>query len=83
MLDQAKELIDKLNNIVDTFNKPSNDIHYNPKEYFNEKLVELFKTIPRKMTKVNDYLLKYADANEASKIVDREQKLYDVLLANF
>lgn len=83
MLDQAKELIDKLNSIVDIFNKPSNDIYYHPKEYFNEKLVELFKTIPRKMTKVNDYLLKYADANDAAKIVDREQKLYDVLLANF
>ena len=50
---------------------------------FNDELMKLFKTIPRKMSKVNDYLLHGNDPNEASKIVDREQKLYDVLLANF
>ena len=50
---------------------------------FNDLLIELFKTIPRKMSKVNAYLLQSNDAREAAKIVDREQKLYDVLLAGF
>ena len=78
MLDAAKDLIDKLNSIAD--NLPTD--HY-AKSDFNDTLIRLFKTIPRKMNKVNDYLLVNADAKEAAKVIDREQKLYDVLLANF
>ena len=77
MLDAAKSLIDKLNDEVDNMKK-SQSIRQ-----FNDLLIELFKTIPRKMSKVNAYLLQSNDAREAAKIVDREQKLYDVLLAGF
>ena len=77
MLDSAKELIDKLNSIVDNLGKGSSSYT------FNDTLIKLFKTIPRKMNKVNDFLLHSDDAKDAAKIVDREQKLYDVLLASF
>lgn len=77
MLDSAKELIDKLNSIVDGFGKSTTSSE------FNSILIRLFKTIPRKMNKVNDFLLHSDDAKDAAKIVDREQKLYDVLLASF
>ena len=78
MLDAAKDLIDKLNSIA---NNLSTDPH--AKSNFNDTLIRLFKTIPRKMNKVNDYLLVSADAKEVANVIDREQKLYDVLLANF
>lgn len=77
MLDKAKELIDKLNFIADNLGKGQSSYS------FNDTLIRLFKTIPRKMNKVNDYLLRNDDAKEAVKVIDREQKLYDVLLANF
>lgn len=77
MLDEAKALIDKLNAEVDDLQKNGST------RQFNGILIELFKTIPRKMNKVNEYLLHSIDAREAAKIVDREQKLYDVLLAGF
>ena len=79
MLDKAKELIDKLNNIADNIGKG----RPYAKLDFNDTLIRLFKTIPRKMSKVNDYLLHSDDAKEAAKVIDREQKLYDVLLANY
>ena len=78
MLDKAKELIDKLNFGLDNMSKGNTSIYW-----FNEVLIDLFKAIPRKMNKVNNYLLHSLDTKEAAKIVDREQKLYDVLLANF
>lgn len=78
MLDAAKKLIDQLNSIAD---KLSIDSY--AKSDFNDTLIKLFKTIPRKMNKVNDYLIATADSTEAAKVIDREQKLYDVLLANF
>ena len=77
MLDKAEELIDKLNSIADSLGKGNSSYQ------FNDTLIRLFKTIPRKMNKVNDYLLHGDDAGAAAKIIDREQKLYDVLLANF
>lgn len=77
MLDKAKELIDKLNSIADGLGKGYSSYQ------FNDTLIKLFKTIPRKMNKVDDYLLHRDDSVIASKVIDREQKLYDVLLANF
>lgn len=77
MLDTAKELIDKLNSIADGLTKGQSAYQ------FNDVLIKLFKTIPRKMNKVNDYLLQSSNAKDAEKVIDREQKLYDVLLANF
>lgn len=74
MLDSAKDLIDKLNSIVN--NQQS-------QQEFNDTLVELFKTIPRKMNRVNEHLWHTSGYADAAKIIDREQKLYDILLASF
>ena len=73
MLDAAKDLIDLLN--ADATN--------GSKYAFNDHLVKLFKTIPRKMNKVQEFIAQSDNKDELAKIVDREQKLYDVLLANF
>ena len=77
MLDNAKSLIDDLNDMADNFGNGSSQ------QQFNDTLIKLFKTIPRKMNKVHDYLLNSTSSKDAEKIIDREQKLYDVLLANF
>jgi len=64
MIDEAQLI---LNNLIDT-----DDI-----ELFNKILVDLFKTIPRKMGKVKDYLAK--DDKDFSEIIQREQDLLDVM----
>ena len=56
-----------LNNLIDT-----EDI-----EIFNKILVDLFKTIPRKMGKVKNYLAK--ENKDFSEIIQREQDLLDVM----
>ena len=64
MIDEAQLI---LNNLIDT-----EDI-----ELFNKVLVDLFKTIPRKMGKVKDYLAK--DDKDFNEIIQREQDLLDVM----
>ena len=64
MIDEAQLI---LNNLIDT-----EDI-----ELFNKILVDLFKTIPRKMGKVKDYLAK--TDKDYSEILQREQDLLDVM----
>ena len=64
MIDEAQLI---LNNLINT-----EDV-----ELFNKILVDLFKTIPRKMGKVKDYLAK--DNNDFSEIIQREQDLLDVM----
>ena len=94
MLNKAKIILDELNKYADDFspNKWLQHIStFSSKtniDVFNYKLEELFRTIPRKMNKVSNFILptglsedKYDD--EADKILEREQKLYDVLLADF
>ena len=56
-----------LNNLINT-----DDI-----ELFNKVLVDLFKTIPRKMGKVKDYLAK--TDKDYSEILQREQDLLDIM----
>lgn len=80
MLDEAKDIIDALNERVDNFSSSKSSSQV---DSFNDDLIKLFKTIPRKMNNVNAYLLKSYDKSDAIKIIDREQKLYDVLLANY
>ena len=65
MVDEAQKIIDKLTTIDSSVTR------------FNNELLELFKTIPRKMTKVNDSLAVSTD--DFSKILKREQDLLDVL----
>ena len=64
MVDEAQLI---LNNLINT-----DDI-----ELFNKVLVDLFKTIPRKMGKVKDYLAK--TDKDYSEILQREQDLLDVM----
>ncbi len=65
MINEAQDLIDKLN-LTD-----------NKQREFNNILVELFRTIPRKMDKVVNYLA-YED-RDYSTILQREQDLLDVM----
>jgi poly [ADP-ribose] polymerase len=64
MIEEAQRLLNSLGN-----SKTVDD--------FNVVLVELFKTIPRKMKKVADYLA-FSDKDFA-RIVEREQDLFDVM----
>lgn len=65
MIDKAQEIINDLS---------ADGLGVNE---FNNTLLRLFEAIPRRMTKVNDYLSKSAD--EFAKILQREQDLLDVL----
>ena len=64
MIDEAQLI---LNNLINT-----DDV-----ELFNKILVDLFKTIPRKMGKVKDYLAK--TDKDYSEILQREQDLLDIM----
>lgn len=64
MVDEAQKIIDSLTTI--TTIKP-----------FNEELMKLFTTIPRKMSNVNDYLAKSTD--DFARIIKDEQDLLDVM----
>ena len=77
MLDAAQKHIDNLNGLVDNFSKGTT------KDSFNAELLRLFRAIPRKMNKVDNYLLHTNDPKDAAKIIEYEQKLYDVILANY
>jgi len=44
---------------------------------FNDRLIDLFHIIPRRMTQVGDYLA--SEKADFAKIIDREQKLLDVM----
>lgn len=46
-------------------------------ENFNKTLINLFEVIPRKMSRVSDYLAN--NKNEFSKIIEKEQDLLDVM----
>lgn len=64
MVDEAQRIIDSLITITTI-------------KAFNEELMELFTTIPRKMSNVNDYLAKTTD--DFSRIIKDEQDLLDVM----
>ena len=66
--DTAQELLTKLNSIEYT---NINDI--------NELLIKLFKIIPRKMSKVNDFLYNESSKEKLATIYNREQSLLDIL----
>ena len=64
MVDEAQRIIDSLTTITTI-------------KAFNEELMKLFTTIPRKMSNVNDYLAKSTD--DFSRIIKDEQDLLDVM----
>lgn len=67
------QMVENAQNIIDTL-KTLTDV-----SYFNDQLNALFTVLPRKMNKVSDFLCK--GAGEFDKIIDREQKLLDVMAA--
>lgn len=64
MVDEAQKIIDSLTTITTI-------------KAFNEELMKLFTTIPRKMSNVNDYLAK--SASDFARIIKDEQDLLDVM----
>ena len=64
MIDEAQDIINGLLSITNV-------------QDFNDSLVKLFTTIPRKMGSVGSYLAK--DDKDFIKIIDREQNLLDVM----
>lgn len=64
MVDEAQKIIDGLTTITTI-------------KAFNEELMRLFTTIPRKMSNVNDYLAKSTD--DFARIIKDEQDLLDVM----
>ena len=67
MVDKAQEIIDYLSG------------HYNNMtvEQFNNRLVKLFVTIPRKMKVVNDHLA--SNKQDFAKIIENEQSILDTM----
>lgn len=49
------------------------------KQEFNDKLIQLFTVIPRRMPDVEPYLAKKETAEEYSKLVEREQRLLEAM----
>lgn len=64
MVDEAQNIITGLLNITDV-------------KSFNEELLKLFTTIPRKMGSVSSYIAR--DNGEFNKIISREQDLLDIM----
>lgn len=64
MVDEAQDIITGLLNITDV-------------KQFNDELVRLFTTIPRKMSNVKGYIADSSD--DFNKIIHREQDLLDVM----
>jgi len=69
-LDTAQSIVDHLVTLA------SHPLKIN---LINSKLLELYKTIPRKMSKVNNYLLNSPNFEFFQKLLDNEQKLLDTL----
>lgn len=64
MVDEAQNIITGLLNITDV-------------KIFNDELLKLFTTIPRKMSSVSSYIAR--DDGEFNKIISREQDLLDIM----
>lgn len=64
MVDEAQNIITGLLNVTDV-------------KTFNDELLKLFTTIPRKMSSVSSYIAR--DNGEFNKIISREQDLLDIM----
>ena len=70
----TQKMVDKAQAILDDLNTNYQDMSV---EDFNEKLVKLFVTIPRKMKRVTDHLASKQD--EFAKILEEEQSILDTM----
>ncbi len=69
-IDKAQSLVDELVKLAKQPLKMT---------LINEKLLELYKTIPRKMSNVKDYLVRYDNLEFFQKLISNEQSLLDTL----
>ena len=76
MIDKAQEQIEELVGVLNTYNKQS-EINENDLKDFNDRLIKLFGIIPRKMSRVKDFLAK--EFNDFQTILQREQDLLDTM----
>lgn len=70
MVDTAQDLIDKL-----TKQYKDNEDY----KILNKTILEIYTTIPRRMSDVKSYLLKSNDKKEIESLIDNEQKLLDTM----
>lgn len=70
----TQKMVDKAQAILDDLNTNYKNMSV---EDFNEKLVKLFVTIPRKMKRVTDHLASKQD--EFAKILEEEQSILDTM----
>lgn len=70
----TQKMVDKAQAILDDLNTNYQNMSV---ENFNEKLVKLFVTIPRKMKRVTDHLASKRD--EFAKILEEEQSILDTM----
>lgn len=73
----TKKQVEKAQSIID---ETSTNIDVFDLSLFNQKLVELFAVIPRRMRSVNDYLLKNDTKDEKSQLLTREQSIIDTMM---
>ena len=72
----TQAMIDEAQSLIDTLALNYETMDYNQ---FNKKLVEIFMTIPRKMSNVSDYLIYKNDMDSFKAIIDREQSTLDAM----
>lgn len=76
MIDRAQKQIEEIANFLKQYEKLSKFDNDDLNE-FNDMLIKLFSIIPRKMSKVKDFLAK--EFNDFHKILQREQDLLDTM----
>lgn len=69
----TQAMVDKARNIIASLSRASSVY------YFNQLLLDLFATIPRKMSNVDDFLLK--NMKDVADVISNEQNLLDVMAA--
>lgn len=72
-IDSVQDKIDLLNLYI----KRSNDI-----KFINESLLDIYKTIPRKMKNTKDYLIESFDIEHITEMLSNEQQMIDNLASN-
>jgi len=71
----TKAMVDKAQQILNELSDP--DMGRRSVQWFNERLEELFRTIPRKMAHVKDFLAE--SSSDYNKIIVREQDTLDTM----
>ncbi|EFC40626.1 predicted protein [Naegleria gruberi] len=74
-LDSAQSILDELYKVNENFKNDEDFLNS-----FNEKLLKLYAVIPRKMKKVQDYLINdKSNKDSAASLLDDQQEILDVM----